>query len=407
MNKAEGNADCWPTGEQELLLRAALLQGKSSLEAWERWKSSVDIEHLDIGSHRLLPHLYRNLQTQGVKDPLMGRFKGVYRRTWYDNQLLFHHVSALLLSFRDAGIETIVLKGAALALLHYKDSGVRPMNDFDVMVPVEQTSPAIDLMRKLGWNPMPRSPEALTESYLSIVNSHGFVHRAGRECDLHWHLFPECCQADADQEFWEHSVPFKVHDVPTRSLAPTDQLLHVCVHGAEWNPVPPLRWVADAMMIMKTAPINWDRLIAQARKRRLILPLRDTLDYLHSRLAAPVPPEVLQSLRTLPASRLELAEYKYKTENYEPKPLGYLPVLWFRYLRLEGSDSPRHKLLGFVKYLQRFWGADHIRQLPFYAALMSMRRIRLIASSVVQSMTKEAIAKTVIQAHGNSREIGE
>jgi len=406
MSKAIGKTDCWPTWQQELLLRAALLQGKNSIEAWERWKSSVDIEHLDVGSHRLLPHLYRNLQTQDVKDSLMGRFKGMYRRTWYDNQLLFHHVSALLGSFRDAGIETIVLKGAALALLHYKDCGLRPMNDFDVMVRVEQTPAAIVLMKKLGWFPMPRSPEGLTESYLSIVNSHGFVHSAGRECDLHWHLFPECCQVDADDDFWEQSVPFQVHDVATRSLAPTDQLLHVCVHGAEWNPIPPLRWVADAMMIMKTSLIDWDRLIAQARKRRLILPLRDTLDYLHNRLAATVPPEILQSLHNIPASRLELAEYKYKTENYEPKPLGYLPVLWFRYLRLEGSDRSRHKLFGFVKYLQRFWGADHIRQLPFYAALMGMRRIRLIASSVVQSIAKDAVAKTSIQAHGNGREIG-
>jgi hypothetical protein len=405
MSKTDVKADCWPTWQQELLLQAALLQGKNSIEAWERWKSSVDIEHLDIGSHRLLPHLYRNLHNQGVEDPLMGKFKGVYRRTWYDNQLLFHHVSTLLSSLRDAGIETIVLKGAALALLHYKDSGLRPMNDFDVMVHAEQTSAAIALMRELGWNPMPRSPEALTESYLSIVNSHGFVHNAGRECDLHWHLFPECCQADADKDFWEQSVPFQIHNVPTRSLTPTDQLLHVCVHGAEWNPVPPLRWVADAMMIMKTAPIDWDRLIAQARKRRLILPLRDTLDYLHSKLAAAVPSGILPSLHNIPASRLELAEYKYKTENYESKPLGYLPVLWFRYLRFEGSD--RSKLFGFVNYLQRFWGADHIRQLPFCIALMGRRRIRLIASSVVQSMAKAAVAKTAIQTQASVREINE
>jgi Uncharacterised nucleotidyltransferase len=147
-------------------------------------------------------------------------------------------------------------------------------------------------------------PEALTESYLLIVNSHGFTHNSGRECDLHWHLFPECCQADDDNDFWDQSVPFHVHDALTRSLAPTDQLLHVCVHSAEWNPIPPLRWVADAMMIMKTSVINWNRLIAQAQKRRLILPLRDTLDYLHHRLAARVPPEILQSLHNMQASRL-------------------------------------------------------------------------------------------------------
>src|SRR2546422_8135768 len=133
MNKANGNVDCWPTWQQELLLRAALLQGKNSIEAWEKWKSSTDINQLDLGSHRLLPQLYRNLHVQGVKDRLLEKFKGIYRRTWCDNQLLFHEVSALLRSLGDAGIETIVLKGAALALLHYRDCGLRPMNDFDVM----------------------------------------------------------------------------------------------------------------------------------------------------------------------------------------------------------------------------------------------------------------------------------
>ena len=406
MSRINAKADCWPTWQQELLLRAALLQGDNSIAAWERWKSTVDVEHLDIGSHRLLPHLYRNLQTQGVTDPLMGRFKGVYRRTWYDNQLLFHHVSTLLSSFHDAGIETIVLKGAALALLHYMDCGLRPMNDFDVMIPVNQTSKAIALMRELGWNPIPRSPEALTDSYLSIVNSHGFVHSAGRECDLHWHLFPECCQADADNEFWEQSVPFKIHGVAPRSLAPTDQLLHVCVHGAEWNPIPPLRWVADAMMIMKTAKIDWDRLISQARKRQMMLPVKGALDYLHRALGAQVPAQILQRIHNIPASKMELAEYKYKIQNYESRPLGFLPLLWFRYLRLEGKDSSHMKLIGFMKYLQRFWGVDHIRQLPSYAAFMATRRIRLISTSVIQSMFTATAIKTGIQAHGKGRDIG-
>jgi len=59
-----------------------------------------------------------------------------------------------------------------------------------------------------------------------------------------------------------------------------------------------------------------------------------------------------QSLHNMQASRLERAESKYTTENYEHKPLGYLPVLWFECLRLEGNDPSRHKLLGFVTYLQ-------------------------------------------------------
>ena len=48
---------CWPTWKQELLLQAALLQGKNALSAWEKWKASTDVELSDPGSHNLLPLL--------------------------------------------------------------------------------------------------------------------------------------------------------------------------------------------------------------------------------------------------------------------------------------------------------------------------------------------------------------
>ena len=69
---------CWPTWEQESLLKAALLQGEEAIKAWHKWKSRVDVDQLDPGSLRLLPLLYRNLRTHGVEDPLMNRFKGIY-----------------------------------------------------------------------------------------------------------------------------------------------------------------------------------------------------------------------------------------------------------------------------------------------------------------------------------------
>jgi hypothetical protein len=59
---------------------------------------------------------------------------------------------------------------------------------------------------------------------------------------------------------------------------------------------------------------------------------------------------------------------------------------------LEGGNGSPYKLLGFVKYLQRFWRADNVHQLLSYAALMSIRKFRSIASSIVQSMTKAAVA---------------
>jgi len=54
---------------------------------------------------------------------------------------------------------------------------------------------------------------------------------------------------------------------------------------------------------------------------------------------------------------------------------------------------------------QRFWGAERIRRLLFYAVFMGAWKIRLMANSIVQSMTKDAVAKTAIRVQANGREI--
>jgi len=61
------------------------------------------------------------------------------------------------------------------------------------------------------------------------------------------------------------------------------------------------------------------------------------------------------------------------------KPLGFIPMLWFRYRRLYGAQRPRHKLIGFARYVQQFWGAEHTSHALAFTALMPLRRVRLLA----------------------------
>src|SRR5438445_136412 len=124
----------WRTTSSPDSPRATLLRGPRAREAWGQWKAGADLDHLDAGSYRLLPQLYQNLHRHGVDEPVLALFRGVYLRTWYENQLRLHQIAGLLRSFRDARIDTIVLKGAALTVLYYKDNGLRPMHDIDLLV---------------------------------------------------------------------------------------------------------------------------------------------------------------------------------------------------------------------------------------------------------------------------------
>ena len=360
--KREGSF--WPVELQEVLLRAALLKGNDAVDAWKEWRSRVDIDdidHLDPGSYRLLPLLYHNLKRQQIEDPLMLKLKGVYRLTWYKNQMLFHAIADLLRAFQNAGIETMVLKGAALTFLCYKDYGLRPMKDFDVLIHTDQAMPAIRLLQKLGWKPKEFEPH---EGYISVSYSHGFEDASGREFDLHWHVFTQCREAHADDDFWEKAVLTKIHDLPTNALNPTDQLLHICVHGARWNETPPFRWVADAIMILNNAgnEIDWNRLALQAEERRLILPLLDTLRYLRDIFQAPIPLEIIGKLQRVQVPYVDRMEYKIIASP--PTKWTAILDLWCQHARLTEKTNALRQFITFPAFLQRIWGIS-LWKLPY------------------------------------------
>jgi hypothetical protein len=358
--------NCWPTHEQELLLKACLLSGEGALAAWQAWKSSDAPDDLDPGSFRLLPLLYRNLRAHDLPAQEMGWFKEVYQLTWSQNQLRFHRMAAILRALHEAGIRTMVLKGAALVLDYYRDHGLRPMVDFDLLVPTEQALAAVDLLAGQGWQPIRRALDSLTEASLSMWHGEGFQSEGGQALDLHWHMLVECCYPGADDDFWENARPLDLCGVPTWAPGPTDHLLHICVHGAKYRALPQFRWVADAMAILgrPEAEIDWARLVAQATERRLILPLRHTLRYLGDIFDAPIPPATLKALDREPVSPVERLEYRSATR---PRgSLGRLPTLWTRYARyVRGAkrERLRPRFLGFPRYLQGYWELEHLGQL--------------------------------------------
>jgi hypothetical protein len=375
-NQRRGGA--FPTREQELLLRAALLPGEASLQAWQNWKAQVNLEQeLDSGSYRLLPLLYRNLYAHGVDDPWMSKLRGIYHRTWYMNQTLFHVIADVLRLFHAAGIETMILKGTALTLLYYQDYGLRPMGDFDVLVPTAKRRAAMDVLTQTGWKPKPYPLEKLTDVVLDVRHACAFEDAHQHQLDLHWHVLTECHYPDADDDFWAGAVPVQVAGAPTRALNQADQLLHVCVHGARWNPVPPIRWVADAMVILGKShfEVDWTRLMAQAEKRRLILPVRESLTGLRDSLGVAIPSHVLTEMNRMRVSDLERKFYSAITAK--PALLGSLPASWYRYLlesQTTGETNLAQKLAGFLQYLQRAHVMDRW-QLLAWAMLRAIIRI--------------------------------
>jgi Uncharacterised nucleotidyltransferase len=368
-------AGCWPTPNQELILRAAVLQDEPALEAWNEWKRKTNLDVIDYGSHRMVPQLYRNLQRHGVKDPMMDRLKGVYRYYLYKNEILMHRIGALLTAFEEAEIDTMVLKGAALVQLYYKESGLRPMLDADVLVHAPQAEPAMEVLAKLQWKPF-RYLQPLMR--IPIVHSTPFEDSGGRQMDLHWHLFWECFNASDDDDYWRNATRIQIGGAQTLALDHTDQLLHVCWHGARWNEVPPIRWVADAMAILDAAAadIQWRSLLQKAQRHRIVLPVKDSLEYLKNRFDAPVPDSVLKSLSAVRISKVERENYELTLNPMAPPTTSkILRQLYYDYRWLTSSTSSRFKTLAFAKHLQAKWEIDRLWHVPLYMSMRMVRRV--------------------------------
>lgn len=337
-----------PTEAQTLLVRAAHGPADEAPAAWEQWKQLVGgIDLHDAASYPVLPAIYRRLAALGVDDSDLARLKGVYRHTWYSNHRVLHRTADVLRRFSDAGIPTILLKGAALIELQYADVGCRPMADFDVLVPVDRSRDGYDLLAQEGWDEWwGFQPERL------FAVKHSTEFRKGDDrVDLHWYSLFESVD---DSDFWRGSQPLTVRGAETRALCTTDQLLHVIVHGTGlWGA--PVTWIADSLAILERSrdTIDWDRLAELAVAMRVTLRTAAALRLLEREFAASIPPAAVKRLES---ARPTVGEHALRWASAHASFATQRNVCnWDRWRRLRRGRATR---ISFATYLQWTWNVD-------------------------------------------------
>jgi hypothetical protein len=379
------------TGEQELLLRAALLEGSDAAGALKAWVSVSDLEsHLDDGIFDLLPLLYMNMHRLGMEYPEMGRLKGIYRQVWYKNQKRFFEACRILDSMHKAGIRTMVIKGIPMAILYYKKHGVCPIRNIDILVPSSQAIPAIASLKKTGRIPTTAS----VEEHMLYQPSLQFTEESGGSLKLHWNLIFRSCSPDSDSGFWEKARPVKIHDVATYAPDATDMLFHVIVSGIRSNPERSVCWIADAVTIIQSShqEIDWPRMIHHARKHIVFPEIKEALGYLNETFRAKVPKTIMESFNSIPMSFLEQIDYQF--DNWENRAcretlFGGFPLYIIDYLRLSRDTEVLPALVGFPGYLKYRLHEKNFLYLLFFLFLRIMRTARKKITGVLSGVSGE------------------
>jgi putative nucleotidyltransferase-like protein len=364
--------DFWPSSRQELLLRAALLDGRDAVGAWEQLRPELDIDTLEEGGFALLPLVYRRLREAEVEDPELPRLRGIYRHTWSRNQLALDELTGLVRHLANAGVAAAPIRGVSTLVRYYSELGLRPIPEFELFVPEEDASAAVRAVGRLGWAPADPDREAVAEGWpaLRLRGPQG-----GRTFVLHWRLLPEfegTAGPGASAELWERMEPLMLGDEEMRALAPEDELLHTCLTGARSTPFTNLQWIADATLTVRATPqLDWERVLAGASRRRAELRLRDALTYLRRAVDPPVPPEVMTSLAAVrPTTRDRLA---HRVAASGGKVAGEFPRALSQYIRATAGSGSLRTVVGVPAFLRETWKLDHTWEVPLHAVRKGVR----------------------------------
>ncbi len=340
----------WPSPPLLLLLRAALSGEREARDAWASWLASNTIDRASDGAFFLLPAVYANVRKFGRGVPEIARLRGIRRQACARNQLAIRTFAKATEVLEAADIESIALKGLPLALLHYENVGDRLMYDVDLLVAESQWANAATALRAAGWalpKPIP-SPD-----FVPFAHAVACVNPNLAELDLHDRPFPFQENKDAELAFRARAIPAEAHGLSFRVPDPTDLLLLVTAHGRRGDSHSIARWVVDALMILRSAVIEWDEALDRATELGVFLAVRDALTWLANFTPGSIPAEVLARAWSHPVPFAWDAAYANLVRGLTRQNLWASHRWRYKTGAIASRQAP--SIAGYANYVLRFY----------------------------------------------------
>lgn len=331
----------WPTPQQELLLAIALGGEDEATAAWREVRLQLDLDRLEPGSFALMPLVYRALSQAEAKDSRLERLKGIYRSTWAKNNLLAERAKE---AASELGGRVAVLGGISTAQRFYGDLALRPTPAVDLLV-----ERAAESVEPAGWRLTSAGPV------------HWYENGDGRLLTIRSAISPDFAAV-----VWDAVEPLELRGGKLLALSPADELLAACVLGARAAAFHSITWIPDAVLVIRSGSVDWDRVVDRTLTFGQTLRVRQALEYLAGRID--VPTHVREGLGSAPVSGRERAAHRLTTTRF--MGLGGLPHTLGEHLGAGGG------LRTLPAVLRERWSVDHGRQLPVAVGRRAWHAVR-------------------------------
>jgi hypothetical protein len=337
------SANYWPTAEQSLLLKAALIADETQARRyWADFCCTVDMQKIDYSTTCMTPLVYKRFRDLHGSEIQVA--KSVYRHTWCNNNLSFHALRKVLSAFSEEEIPVTLLKGVAMIANYYRDSGLRVVGDIDILVPRDRVKVAIELLRKAGWHQL----NHLNESEFDNIHATPFKNSDGVNIDLHWRIL-----GDASVDLTLINFQPEVRSALNFSgytLCPEDQLIHILLHCHKYSPVPMIRWIPDASVILnQTLDFRWDYFLKTVKALKVEYVMQSALMFLHTEKYIDLQEPVLHEMGKL--------HWKKSDQQYFDilsKPISGRTVSFLYYWHLHIRNNPDITLFSLIVTLPKF-----------------------------------------------------
>ena len=296
--------------------------------------------------HCLTPFLFRHLDTT-ARDLVPGTVIQFLRnRFLQDGAAALRNTSQLLdliEIFGQSGILAVPYKGPALAMYLYGNVAFRRCNDLDILVTRDDVPQARLLLENAGFVPLHPTTPASRNFLLQKRHSEIFRRDSGVIIELHWAFAKQRGLFPMDLDILRPRLQeMTLAGSRVQMFSPEDQLLILCVHGANhlWSR---LEWLCGIAELIRNNHLAWQEVLQRAEEfystKALLLGvlLADEL------LDAPIPEEVrLQARMSRDVSwAARLVKRKLATGQIErPEDRSWVERDLFR-LRLQTTNRAR------------------------------------------------------------------
>jgi hypothetical protein len=237
-------------------------------------------------SFGLQPFLVHHLPSQ-LSLSRQAEYSAKFRYARLERVLLY-----VTLALEEAGVQSIALKGPALAARLYPEPWMRPSSDLDMLVRRAELAKALETLEGLGFKLDRKIAEVGSQAghHVCVVGERTLV-------ELHFTTagrFRFVSRLDVDALF-ERATRTELGGSSVSVLEPVDELIHLCSHAFD-HAFQGLKWLLDLKLFVLAYRIDWREVLARARAIGITAPVGIALREARA-LGALVPQWVIESMR--------------------------------------------------------------------------------------------------------------